>query len=209
MMRSMSKIKKNFFREHTVEGRSTIISIDPSLTGTAVFIGSHPCRYHHERFSSKPLGQDTRNRILRFEDLAARVYRFCRNAENVSHIVIEDYSYGTNDANSRYVAEYRGILGYLLSGLWDRQPIIVDANIQHLKKYVTGKANTKKEFLRVETYKRWEVEFDSNDEVDAYGLYRIGLCLNGHDTPETNAQREVIQKLEQKIEQARQEPAPF
>lgn len=181
--------------------QQTIIAIDPSLTGTAVVIGNHPHRYHHRRFPSENQGRDIRSRVARVEDLVARIIKFCRCAEDISHVLIEDYAFGANDSGARYVAEFRGLLNFYLSKL-DGEPIIVEPNVQQLKKFVTGKANTKKEFMRVEAYKRWGVEFDSNDEVDAYGLYRIGLCLNGYDTPEINAQRDVVEKLTKKIEEA-------
>ena len=41
-----------------------------------------------------------------------------------------------------------------------------------LKKWVTSKGNAKKEQMLKEAYKRWGVDFDSNDICDAYCLAR-------------------------------------
>lgn len=186
----------------------TIIAIDPSLTGTAVVIGSHPERYHIRRFDSKPLGKDLRGRFSRAEDLVARIIDFCECDNPVSHLLIEDYSFGSNDASSKYVAEFRGMLCFELLGMFPAaQPVEVAPGT--LKKFVTGKGSAKKEIMRIEAYKRWQVEFGSNDEVDAYGLYRIGLCLSGFDVPEIKPQAEVIEALQKKIQGAALEPAPF
>ena len=42
-----------------------------------------------------------------------------------------------------------------------------------LKKFVTGKGNSKKELMLLKTYKKWGVEFEDNNICDAYGLARM------------------------------------
>lgn len=44
-----------------------------------------------------------------------------------------------------------------------------------LKKFVTGKGNSKKELMLLKTFKRWGVEFEDNNICDAYGLARMAL----------------------------------
>jgi crossover junction endodeoxyribonuclease RuvC len=44
-----------------------------------------------------------------------------------------------------------------------------------LKKYVTGKGNSGKELILLHVFKKWGVEFKSNDLADAYGLARYIL----------------------------------
>ena len=44
-----------------------------------------------------------------------------------------------------------------------------------LKKFVTGKGNSKKELMLMKTFKRWGVEFEDNNLCDAYGLARMAL----------------------------------
>lgn len=42
-----------------------------------------------------------------------------------------------------------------------------------LKKYITGKGTAKKNIIIKEIYKRWGIDFDSDDLADAYGLARM------------------------------------
>lgn len=49
-----------------------------------------------------------------------------------------------------------------------------------LKKYVTGKGNSKKDLILLKVYKKWGVEFKSNDLADAYGLARYILEEDTH-----------------------------
>lgn len=44
-----------------------------------------------------------------------------------------------------------------------------------LKKFVTGKGNSKKDIMLLKTYKKWGVEFSDNNICDAYGLARMAL----------------------------------
>jgi crossover junction endodeoxyribonuclease RuvC len=44
-----------------------------------------------------------------------------------------------------------------------------------LKKFVTGKGNSKKDLMLLKTYKKWGVEFTDNNLCDAYGLARMAL----------------------------------
>ena len=44
-----------------------------------------------------------------------------------------------------------------------------------LKKFVTGKGNSKKDLMLLKVYKRWGVEFDDHNLCDAYGLARMAL----------------------------------
>ena len=42
-----------------------------------------------------------------------------------------------------------------------------------LKKFVTGKGNCKKDLILLKVFKKWGIEFDSNDLADAYSLARF------------------------------------
>lgn len=44
-----------------------------------------------------------------------------------------------------------------------------------LKKFVTGKGNSKKDIMLLKTFKKWGVEFEDNNICDAYGLARMAL----------------------------------
>ena len=45
-----------------------------------------------------------------------------------------------------------------------------------LKKFITGKGNTKKDLILLNVFKKWGVEFECDDLADAYGLARMRLA---------------------------------
>jgi len=51
-----------------------------------------------------------------------------------------------------------------------------------LKKFVTGKGNSKKDLMLLKTYKKWGVEFEDDNLCDAYGLARMALEDYKNDT---------------------------
>ena len=65
-----------------------------------------------------------------------------------------------------------------------------------LKKFVTGKGNAAadKEAMRRAVNKKWGVDFDQNDECDAYGLARVAQSFDLRDTS-VRAELEVLKGL--------------
>lgn len=113
--------------------------------------------------------------------------------EHPDLVVMEDYAQVLSTASRQAVL---GELGGVLRLLCYRrhQPLLV-ANPSHLKKFATGKGNAKKEIVLREAFKRWKVEWDDNNQVDAYVLARIGVGYLLDSTCETVQQREVVAKL--------------
>ncbi|MBW2559181.1 MAG: crossover junction endodeoxyribonuclease RuvC [Deltaproteobacteria bacterium] len=63
-----------------------------------------------------------------------------------------------------------------------------------LKKFITGKGNSQKDQMMLETYKRYGVSILDNNECDAYGLARIGYAMTGKDKI-ISLQQEVLDLL--------------
>ena len=96
---------------------------------------------------------------------------------------------------SRYGREAAGELGGVIRrALYLQGSTYVVVPPASLKKFA-AKGNAKKDEVRLEVYKRWGVEFETNDEVDAYVLARIAYAkFHGDDL--IKRQQEVIDKLE-------------
>jgi len=43
--------------------------------------------------------------------------------------------------------------------------------------------------------RRYGIDFCTDDEADAFGLYRLGLCLSGQVEPDTKAQAQCVEKV--------------
>lgn len=104
------------------------------------------------------------------------VSRIMERIHAVKHdiIVIEGYSLNMKNASSVVpLVELGGLLRFML--YLDGIPWC-DPRASELKKFVTGKGNTKKEHMMMHVLKRWGVTTNNADEADAYGLACMGLA---------------------------------
>lgn len=169
---------------------STLVAgIDPSLTNTAVVLGAGE-KFACKTFSSRPSAASVAARIGRCMQLVDGILEFV--VENAVEIVcVEGYSYGSNMPGHHTIVEFGGLLRYRLlphCAIYEVAPAT-------LKKFATGKGNGKKIGMISCLTKRYGVEFHSDDEFDAFGLYRLALCVAGSVEAETRAQAEAIKKV--------------
>ena len=171
-----------------------VIGIDPSLSKTAIVIGSEHRKEKVFLITSKPLGDSVCQRMSRFEQMVAGIMRTIRENTDplsVSRIFIENYSFGSKFAREA-LGEFGGILRWHLVEV---DPQIVEVAPTTMKKFVTGKGNGDKDAVRMHCLKNWGYESQGNDDADAYGLWRLGLCVCGLDDAMNQAQRESVKKL--------------
>lgn len=97
-------------------------------------------------------------------------------------IIIEGYSFGSFSASSSTagLVELGGIIKFSLTA-HGFSYITVPPTV--LKKFVTGKGNSKKEDMKVSLYKKISLEFNTSDEADACGLMLFGLRLINAPVP--------------------------
>lgn len=167
-----------------------VCAIDPSHSATALCWGGQPDREETEVFTSKNRGDDVAARVKRNELLVHRIDDRLREIDPAL-ILIEQYSYGSNDARAKYSAEFGGILRWHLV---EHAPVLEVAP-NTLKKFATGTGKGKKEFVMAHVQKRWDRIFPTNDECDAYVLWRMALIIAGLATPEIKAQEEAIETV--------------
>ena len=175
-----------------------VCGIDPSLSGTAVVFGGWTpeedgvqdgTRYTAQRFPSKSRGRLVVPRTMRILELSVRVADLVAEA-NPELIIIEGYSFGSQNAGE-YLGEYGGLLR---AKLIDITHAVYEVAPTTLKKFATGKGNTKKDVMCAAIAKRWDVLFDSSDEYDAYAMWRMALMATAQDTDWTKPQLEALKK---------------
>lgn len=110
-------------------------------------------------------------------------------------IAVEGYSYGSA-FNSHQLGEAGGIIRLALH--WSECPFF-EVPPQWVKKFVTGKSQSKKDEMRLGVFKRWGREFKTEHEVDAFALSKIAeaayLTLHNLSPGDlVSAQIEVIAK---------------
>lgn len=168
---------------------TTIIGIDPSLTRTGIAIGDERECWVTE-CTSRPRGDALADRVERYVALASHILEHVEPAEPRA-IYIEGYSFGHNHAGQRWLVEFGGVLRWHLVDVCR----VVEVPPATLKKFVTGKGNSKKETMLAHIASRWGRVFDNADLGDAFGLYRLGLVAEGIVEADNAAQREAVAKL--------------
>jgi len=171
---------------------SIVSAIDPSLTGTAV------CT----------LDGDSENVIdlVTFKvpkDMVgvARLNWLCKtlNAKlkqhNPNEIFIEGYSFMSKGRSIFNLGELGGIFRLVLARKWGGYYEIPPTS---LKKFVTGKGNSKKQILLEQTYRKWGLGSETlkdDNQVDAYGLAKFGAAFLKWDKGNDNYAKYEIEAL--------------
>ena len=165
-----------------------VVGIDPSLTGTAV------CRIEKEavvvkRYTSKP-AYGLADRIKRFADLAEHVVHIVGHDPDL--VLIEGYSYGSSGGQAWDRIEYGGILRLrLVKQCRD----VREVSPSTLKLFAAGHGHADKTVMALAAYKRWGIEYTTDDEVDAYCLARFAEMLLGHSEPTNDGQRRAVESI--------------
>lgn len=108
-------------------------------------------------------------------------------------IVLEGYSLNMRNASSVIPLVELGGMVRLMMYLDDLKWF--DPRATELKKFVTGKGNSKKEEMMMNVLKRWGHTSKSNDTADGYGLACMGLLHLGALWEPPQFQHEVVNAL--------------
>lgn len=88
-------------------------------------------------------------------------------------IMIEGYGFANRNTLALLV-EIGTIIRHIL---WQEDFTYNVITPNGLKKFISGKGNAAKDYMRLETYKRWGFEHSSDNVVDAFGLAMVGLAV--------------------------------
>jgi crossover junction endodeoxyribonuclease RuvC len=85
-------------------------------------------------------------------------------------IIMENYSYNSKNTQSiTDLAELQGLLKYFLIKYKIDFFMVAPTT---LKKFITGKGNSKKDEILKTVYKRWKLDINNHNQADAYGLVK-------------------------------------
>jgi len=110
-----------------------------------------------------------------------------------STIFIEDYAMGgkgrTND-----IAECCGLLKFKLYKVGLSLDQLKFVSIAHLKQFVAGIGNAKKELMLKEVFKKWGYDTNDNNAADAYAIMKV--CRAFHNVEKVTAdQKKIMAKI--------------
>lgn len=140
------------------------MGIDPSLTGTGIFV-----LYEDGRNVSCEISTDPKKHphsLERVDYISQKVVKLINKHKPVS-ILMEDYFNGRQAGTVIKLAE----LGTMLrTRVLENGNQFLTAKPSQIKKFVTGKGNCGKELILKCVYKKWAVDVSSNNIADACGM---------------------------------------
>jgi hypothetical protein len=180
-----------------------IVGIDPSMSNTVICSGPgltpDPRDVQLCKFSEAPRGRYVANRIRRLETLVAKIADHIERLGPVDVLCIEHYAqHPATPGTALDLAEFGGILRFHLV---DLATDIYEVIGSTLKKFCCGNGGPGKVGLAAGLIHRYGVNYGGDDGMyDAFGLYRMGLCLAGIEATANTKQHEAVCKvLEQRF----------
>lgn len=171
--------------KNVLHGPEKFVGIDPSLscTGVSLVTSGSACTL---RLEPKQLRGP--NRL----DWFYQHVRLLISSTAPDMVAIEGYAFGAQ-AQHHALGELGGVIRLAL--LHEAVPFVV-APPTVLKKFATGKGNADKAAVSKELYKRFAIDFDNNDEVDAAGLAVLAMAHAGRMGTVTKEQQLTLAKVE-------------
>ena len=170
----------------SVQGAATYVGIDPSLTATGFVV----LNGDGELVEARTLTSSKRG-VERLLDLRQQVRSLVAHYKP-DLVAVEGYSFGSKGRSVFSIAEWGGVLRVLLVDLGRE---FVDVAPAEVKKFAAGKGSVGKPQMAVAVYKRWGVEFEDDNQVDAYVLARMAWAMRV-EAQLTKPQQEALRKLE-------------
>ena len=144
-----------------------VLGLDLSLTGTGVCLLSEN-NHIIKSIKTKPVDGKKMDRYVK---ILCGIREVTKEHAPLA-IFIENYAFGVNPKNTSSIVNL-GELGGIIKYSFRAYPIFLVAP-NTLKLFVTGKGNSKKEDMKLKSYKKYNREFKTNDECDAFGLADLG-----------------------------------
>jgi crossover junction endodeoxyribonuclease RuvC len=145
------------------------VGLDPSINATGILIINQDSNIIEQKlFSCKVEDGAIEDYLIKYENEIS----FIPNIAGLQMVYLEGPAY---HAAGRSILQMGAI--HFISRL-----IFYKKNIPYkvispgaLKKFVTGKGNSKKDLMLLKTYKKWGIEFEDDNLCDAYGLSKMAL----------------------------------
>jgi crossover junction endodeoxyribonuclease RuvC len=145
------------------------VGLDPSINATGVVILDNCAGIVEQKtFSINNHDKIFEESLIQYE----KEIKFIPNIVNLGAVYIEGPAY---QSAGQVILQMGAIHFFTRVYLYKRNINFKVIAPGTLKKFVTGKGNSKKEIMLLKTYKKWGVEFTDNNLCDAYGLARMAF----------------------------------
>ena len=148
--------------------KKLFMGIDPSFNSTGIIILDQDAEIVEQINFSLAEYKEIEEKLIMFEEKLS----FIPAIVDLKTIYIEGPAYL---ASGQYVLQMGALHFILRLFLYKREMFYKVIAPGTLKKFITGKGNTKKDLILLKVFKKWGVEFEIDDLADAYGLARMAL----------------------------------
>lgn len=169
-----------------------VVGVDASLTCTGIAVGSSPDTVAVSTVKIKPIPGGIRNKFIRLKMIVNWVEKSLVGVTEPT-IFIEGYGFASISAVKQ--AELGGLLRQSLLSMLGDNGNLVEVPPTSLKMFVAEHGHADKALMATWARKRWGVEFRTDDEVDAYGMWRYGRAYLGIDTDLSIIQQTSVDKV--------------
>jgi len=162
-----------------------LLSLDQSLNNTGFCVFDDMKLLQKGVIQPKIMGVERLNMIR--QEVNSLIDKY-----SIDLIGIEGYSFGSNGMAVFNIGELGGVLRLLF---YDRLIKYIVVPPTTVKKFLTGKGNSKKDLMLKEVYKRYDFNEDNDNIADAYVIGRFILAVEGLDGDINKSQQEIIGKF--------------
>lgn len=153
-----------------------IIGIDHSLNSTGVVALTKDKDISYTNYAITYKDKKTTNNLyfnLKRFDFTINKIKETFDSFHPDLVVIEGFAFGIKKTKS--LTEL-GALGWMIRMLaWKQNYSMLIVTPSQLKQFVGESGTCKKNLLMLKIWQKYQVEFKTDDEADAYGLARLGL----------------------------------
>lgn len=177
-----------------------IVGIDPSLTRTSVAIGGTCDNPKLHSIEVRNFPGSIQNRFLRYQSIVNRV-EACVTGLREPVIFLEGYGFMSQKAVD--MAEFGSVLRVMLLRIVNDGGRLIEVPPKSLKSFTAENGNADKEYMARSARRRWGVTFKSDDECDAYCMWRFGRAYCGIDVELSEAQLLAIENVKHPVKKVK------
>lgn len=173
-----------------------VLGVDLSMTGTGVALLDDGEMLYSKTIKSKKDGDTPTDELRRLVKITEEVMVHVDEWDEIDVVVLEGIAFM---AKSTALAQLSG-LTYMVRAEIDKRniPFLIVAPTT-LKKFITGKGNSPKDIMMLETYKMYGESILDNNACDAYALAQVGLAVLGQTKKIPVYQKEVVKLINKQI----------
>ena len=162
-----------------------VLGIDLSLTATGIIRLEDETILDSQLIKTKKNGDKPTEEVKRLVSIVDQI-----KTDGVELVAIEGLAFMARNTSS--LVQLSALNYFVRKKLMDEEIPFVIVAPSSLKKFITGKGNSGKDIMFLETYKRYGESFTDDNLCDAFALSKVAEALINKKIKPTKFQEEVL-----------------